>query len=105
MKEQMNKQWVFHVPCRELRADPQPAPPQWEVFPLVSSPGAWPQGPWDVVVLGQHVPTRAAGRHRPWTLHGQLHLRPLLWHLGGHGMMEEMLPCAEGQLWVRCRRV
>lgn len=45
-------------------------------------PAARLQGPWDVVVLGQHVPTWAAGRHRPWTLHGQFHLRPLLWHLG-----------------------
>ena len=45
---------------------------------LVPSPSFWLQSPWNVVILGQHVPTRAMGRHRPWALHSHFHLCPLL---------------------------
>lgn len=45
-------------------------------------PGFWLKSPWNVVILGQHVPTRAVGRHRPWALHGHFHLCPLLRDLG-----------------------
>lgn len=45
-------------------------------------PGVCLQSPWDAVVLGQHMPTHAVGRHRPWALHGQFYLCPLLRDLG-----------------------
>lgn len=72
---------VFQVPFRELWLAHNP--PLQQMLPLVPSPGFWSQSPWDVVILGQHMPTQAVGRHRPWALHGHFHLRPLLRDLGG----------------------
>lgn len=45
-------------------------------------PGVWLQHPLKAVILRQHMPTRTVGRHRPWTLHCQFQLCPLLRNLG-----------------------
>lgn len=72
---------VFRVPCRESGLAHNPPPLQ--TLPLAPSPGFWLQSPWNVVILGQHMPTRAMRRHRPWALHRHFHLCPLLRDLGG----------------------
>lgn len=45
-------------------------------------PGVWVKHPLNAVILGQHMPTRTVSRHRPWTLHRQFQLCPLLRDLG-----------------------
>lgn len=49
---------------------------------LQTSPGVWLKHPLNSVILRQHVPTGTVGRHRPWAMHGQFQLCPLLRNLG-----------------------
>lgn len=41
-----------------------------------------------MVILGQHMPAQAVGRHRPWALHGHFYLCPLLRDLGLQAQQE-----------------
>lgn len=65
MKEQMKSQ------CRISGS-------LWAILTAATSPGVRVKHPLNAVVLRQHMPARTVSRHRPWTLHHQFQLCPLL---------------------------
>lgn len=52
------------------------------ILTAATSPGVWVKHPLNAVIPRQHVPTRTVCRHRPWALHHQFQLCPLLRNLG-----------------------